>query len=140
MVNLPEAPKQLRVLALVWLLIGVFSMMGNFHLNLELGFGPIEIGAMGLVFAPGLVLAWRWVSMVLRWLSWFTIVVCFMVAANGVVKGGALGWVSAAAAAGLICLLLEQLHVLKEPEVLQYYQRVRRPETAAPSPGASPDG
>ena len=93
MVKLAETPRQLRVLALVWLLLGLFSLLGNLHLNLELGFGPINIGAMGLVFAPGLILAWRWVSVVIRWVSWFTIVVCFMVAVNGVVKGGPLGWV-----------------------------------------------
>jgi hypothetical protein len=129
MVRVEAIPRQLRILALVWLLIGIISALGHLRLNLELGFGPVDIGVMGLVFAPGLILAWNWVVVVIRWVSWFTIVVCFFAVVSCVVRGGISGWVGAAGGTGLICVLLEQLMILKEPEVRRYYESLKQAES-----------
>jgi hypothetical protein len=119
-------PTRLRNLALLWFVVGVLSLCGLIKPGLDLGFGTIEVGVLGLAFGPGLVFGWGWVPMAIRWLSWITIVISFMVAADGVIRGGVVGWAAAVICVLLISLLLEQLYILKLPEVRQYYEVIRR--------------
>jgi len=122
MLNVNAVPTRLRRLALLWFIVGLLSLLGRLRLTLDMGLGAMNVGILGLAFGPGLVLAWRWVPLAIRWISWVTITVFFVLTANGVINGGVSGWASAIFSAALICLLLEQLYILRLPAVRRYYE------------------
>lgn len=125
MLDYEAVPRRLRRLAFLWLVVGVLSLFG-LKLELQPGFGTINVGILGLAFGPGLILAWRWVPIAIRWVSWLTIILFFFVATSGLIRGGVNGWAAAAIGILLICMVLEQLYILKLPEVRNYYEASRR--------------
>ncbi len=126
MLDVRAIPTKLRSFAFLWFIVGLLSLLGRLRLTLDVGFGAMDVGILGLAFSPGLVLAWRWVPIVIRWISWVTIAFFFVLTVNGVINGGFSGWASAIICAGLICLLFEQLYILRLPEVRRYYDAISR--------------
>lgn len=127
-----RVPLRLRRLAFLWLIVGTFSAVGAISLALNFGFGAVDIGVLGLAFGPGLVLGWRWVRVAIRAISWVAIVMTYVVILK-VVDGGTIwAWLTAVMLGAMICLLLEQLYILKLPEVRRYYDSLRQSSASEP--------
>ena len=121
-------PAPLRRLAIAWVIVGILSVLGSLRLSLELGVGTANIGILGLLFGTGLGRGWRWVLFAIRGITWFLIVITFFFTVGAVTWFNVPGWVCAGLGVVLISLLLEQLHIIKRPEVQAYWASIKQPE------------
>ena|SRR2546425_493862 len=128
MAILGEFPRPLGRLAVVWLVVGILSLLRLLSLRVDIGLGGFEIGVLGLMFGPGLFLAQPWAR---RWLIWFTrlgfvFVALFIFALVGAEGVGV--WLGLTFSALVLVLLLVQRRILMRPDVQRWFDPYGRVE------------
>jgi hypothetical protein len=128
MAILGEFPRPLGRLAVVWLVIGILSLLRLLSLRVDIGLGGFDIGVLGLMFGPGLFLAQPWAR---RWLIWltrlgFAFVGIFIFALAGAEGAGV--WLGFTFSAVVVLLLLVQRRVLMRPDVQRWFDPYGRVE------------
>jgi hypothetical protein len=119
-----EIPRSLGWLAVVWILLATLSLLRILDFHVDVGWGPVNISLMGLLFGPGLLMARPWARRALIYLSWIGVVF----EALGVIAVVPLNprefRIRLAVIVVGVSLLLVQVHVLRRREVRVFFGSV----------------
>ena len=119
-----EIPRSVGWLAVTWILLATLSLLRIFTFNVDVGWGPVNICLMGLLFGPGLLLARPWARRALIYFSWFGLVL------EAIMVIAVVQWNPREFRIGLagiiveVSLLLLQLHVLRSREARVFFGSV----------------
>ena len=121
-------PSALKRLAVAWGLIGSLSAYGFLRVDLDLGAGSMNIGLLGILFSPGLLLARPWARRCLIWFTRFGYVVVAWWFLGALYSGQQAWWLYLVMAGLTLFLLLIQRDVLMRPDVQRLFDPFGRVE------------
>jgi len=114
-------PSSLRRLALTWAVLAALAVCG-ITVNVDLGWGPWPMCALGLAFAPALLAGWPLARVILLVFTWVGFAVAGLFFLTGLGADGFKAWTFMGVAVVMTLLLLEQRWVLNRPDVRRYFK------------------